>query len=102
GASEATQQRRTPKPGRDAQLISRPPPDGLAVARLRLVRHRTNWPWPEVRRCSAALGLPEKNHLSRSFFDRAMSSLTTHVLDTSRGIPARGLTVELWSVEPSK
>jgi len=31
-----------------------------------------------------------------------MSSLTTHVLDTARGIPARGMTVELWSVDPSK
>jgi 5-hydroxyisourate hydrolase len=31
-----------------------------------------------------------------------MSSLTTHVLDTSRGMPARGMTIELWSVEPSK
>ena len=31
-----------------------------------------------------------------------MSSLTTHVLDIARGIPARGMTVELWSVDPSK
>lgn len=31
-----------------------------------------------------------------------MSSLTTHVLDTARGTPARGMTVELWSVDPSK
>ena len=31
-----------------------------------------------------------------------MSSLTTHVLDISRGMPARGMMVELWSVEPSK
>jgi 5-hydroxyisourate hydrolase len=31
-----------------------------------------------------------------------MSSLTTHVLDTARGCPAAGMTVELWSVTPSK
>ena len=31
-----------------------------------------------------------------------MSSLTTHVLDTSRGVPASGMTIELWSVEPSR
>ena len=31
-----------------------------------------------------------------------MSSLTTHVLDTARGIPARGMTVELWSVDRSE
>src|SRR5690242_7454820 len=31
-----------------------------------------------------------------------MSSLTTHVLDTSRGTPARGMTVELWSVDRSE
>ena len=31
-----------------------------------------------------------------------MSSLTTHVLDTSRGVPARGMTIELWSVTESK
>jgi len=31
-----------------------------------------------------------------------MSSLTTHVLDVSRGVPARGMTIELWSVEPSR
>ena len=30
-----------------------------------------------------------------------MSSLTTHVLDTMRGIPATGMKIELWSVEPS-
>ncbi len=28
-------------------------------------------------------------------------SLTTHVLDTMRGIPARGMKIELWSLEPS-
>ena len=31
-----------------------------------------------------------------------MSGLTTHVLDTMRGQPAAGMTVELWSVDPSK
>lgn len=31
-----------------------------------------------------------------------MSALTTHVLDTVRGCPARGMTIELWSVDPSK
>lgn len=31
-----------------------------------------------------------------------MSALTTHVLDTSRGRPAAGMTIEVWSVEPSK
>jgi 5-hydroxyisourate hydrolase len=31
-----------------------------------------------------------------------MSSLTTHVLDLSAGMPATGMTVELWSVEPSE
>lgn len=31
-----------------------------------------------------------------------MSALTTHVLDTTRGCPARGMTIELWSVDPSK
>ena len=31
-----------------------------------------------------------------------MSSLTTHVLDTTRGCPARGMTIELWSVDPSR
>ncbi|HJT80754.1 MAG TPA: hydroxyisourate hydrolase [Chthoniobacterales bacterium] len=30
-----------------------------------------------------------------------MSSLTTHVLDTMRGRPAAGMTIELWSVERS-
>jgi 5-hydroxyisourate hydrolase len=29
-------------------------------------------------------------------------SLTTHVLDTANGCPAKGMTVELWSVTPSK
>ena len=29
-------------------------------------------------------------------------SLTTHVLDTMRGIPAAGMTIELWSLDPSK
>jgi hydroxyisourate hydrolase len=32
----------------------------------------------------------------------AESSLTTHVLDTMRGIPAAGMTIELWSVDQSK
>ena len=31
-----------------------------------------------------------------------MSALTTHVLDTSRGRPAAGMNIEVWSVEPSK
>ena len=31
-----------------------------------------------------------------------MSSLTTHVLDTMRGRPAAGMTIELWSVDGSK
>lgn len=31
-----------------------------------------------------------------------MSGLTTHVLDTMRGRPAAGMTIELWSVEPSR
>jgi 5-hydroxyisourate hydrolase len=29
-------------------------------------------------------------------------SLTTHVLDTMRGIPATGMTIELWSLDQSK
>jgi 5-hydroxyisourate hydrolase len=29
-----------------------------------------------------------------------MSALTTHVLDTTRGRPARGMTIELWSIDP--
>jgi 5-hydroxyisourate hydrolase len=32
----------------------------------------------------------------------ADSSLTTHVLDTMRGIPAAGMKIELWSVDQSK
>ena len=32
----------------------------------------------------------------------ADSSLTTHVLDTMRGIPATGMKIELWSVDQSK
>jgi 5-hydroxyisourate hydrolase len=31
-----------------------------------------------------------------------MSGLTTHVLDTMRGIPAAGMKIELWSVDQSK
>ena len=31
-----------------------------------------------------------------------MSTLTTHVLDTMRGIPAAGMTIELWSLDQSK
>jgi 5-hydroxyisourate hydrolase len=31
-----------------------------------------------------------------------MSALTTHVLDTVRGCPARGMIIELWSVDPSR
>jgi 5-hydroxyisourate hydrolase len=30
------------------------------------------------------------------------SSLTTHVLDTMRGRPAAGMTIELWSIDQSK
>ena len=30
-----------------------------------------------------------------------MSTLTTHVLDASRGRPAQGMTIELWSVDRS-
>jgi 5-hydroxyisourate hydrolase len=29
-------------------------------------------------------------------------SLTTHVLDTMRGVPAGGMKIELWSIEPSQ
>ena len=29
-------------------------------------------------------------------------SLTTHVLDTMRGCPAAGMTIELWSIDQSK
>ena len=28
--------------------------------------------------------------------------LSTHVLDTARGCPARGLTIEVWSIDQSK
>lgn len=31
-----------------------------------------------------------------------MSTLTTHVLDTARGCPAAGMSVEVWSVDPRK
>ena len=31
-----------------------------------------------------------------------MSQLTTHVLDTMRGRPAAGITIQLWSLDPSK
>ena len=31
-----------------------------------------------------------------------MNTLTTHVLDTMRGCPAAGITIELWSVDQSK
>ena len=31
-----------------------------------------------------------------------MSQLTTHVLDTMRGIPAAGMTIELWSHDQSR
>jgi 5-hydroxyisourate hydrolase len=31
-----------------------------------------------------------------------MSGLTTHVLDTMRGQPAAGMTIELWSLDQSK
>ena len=31
-----------------------------------------------------------------------MSALTTHVLDTMRGCPARDMTIELWSIDQSK
>jgi 5-hydroxyisourate hydrolase len=30
-----------------------------------------------------------------------MSALSTHVLDTARGCPARGMTIELWSIDKS-
>jgi 5-hydroxyisourate hydrolase len=32
----------------------------------------------------------------------ANSTVTTHVLDTMRGLPAAGMTIELWSVDQSK
>jgi 5-hydroxyisourate hydrolase len=31
-----------------------------------------------------------------------MNSLTTHVLDTKRGIPAAGMKIEIWSLDQSK
>jgi 5-hydroxyisourate hydrolase len=31
-----------------------------------------------------------------------MNGLTTHVLDTMRGQPAAGMTIELWSIDQSK
>lgn len=31
-----------------------------------------------------------------------MTGLTTHVLDTMRGIPAAGMTIELWSLDQAK
>ena len=31
-----------------------------------------------------------------------MKTLSTHVLDTTRGCPAAGMKIELWSVDPSK
>ena len=31
-----------------------------------------------------------------------MSGLTTHVLDTMRGVPAAGMKIELWSLDQSK
>jgi 5-hydroxyisourate hydrolase len=31
-----------------------------------------------------------------------MSGLTTHVLDTMRGLPATGMKIELWSLDQSK
>ncbi len=31
-----------------------------------------------------------------------MNQLTTHVLDTMRGIPAGGMKIELWSIDQSK
>jgi 5-hydroxyisourate hydrolase len=34
--------------------------------------------------------------------NRLAESLTTHVLDTMRGIPAAGMTIELWSLDQSK
>jgi len=32
----------------------------------------------------------------------SQSSLTTHVLDTMRGVPAAGMKIELWSLDQSK
>ena len=31
-----------------------------------------------------------------------MSTLTTHVLDVTRGCPARGMMIELWSIDQSR
>jgi 5-hydroxyisourate hydrolase len=31
-----------------------------------------------------------------------MNMLTTHVLDTARGLPAAGMTIELWAIDPSR
>jgi hydroxyisourate hydrolase len=31
-----------------------------------------------------------------------MSALTTHVLDTCKGIPAAGMTIEVWATDPAK
>ena len=31
-----------------------------------------------------------------------MSTLTTHVLDTSRGCPAANMTVEVWAMDPAR
>lgn len=31
-----------------------------------------------------------------------MSGLSTHVLDVSRGMPARGMTIELWSIDANR
>jgi len=31
-----------------------------------------------------------------------MSSLTTHVLDTSRGRPAANMTIEVWALDPAR
>jgi len=31
-----------------------------------------------------------------------MSTLTTHVLDTSRGRPAADMTIEVWTLDPSR
>jgi len=31
-----------------------------------------------------------------------MSGLTTHVLDTTSGVPAAGMKIELWSIDPSE
>lgn len=31
-----------------------------------------------------------------------MNALTTHVLDTSRGCPAGGMAIEIWSIDPAR